>query len=624
MKPTNLTFIYATLLQILCCVACAHAQTAPYARIEFDATQTQLRELARAGIDTEHLGREIDSSFSSDFSQEEQALLQKICPKRRVRYADVSAHYVAQNKRNTAPSATAAKSLLLPTGFRLGSMGGYLTCSEYSALMDSLHTIYPTLVSAKQSIGTTIEGREIYTFKISDNVTIDEPEPEVLYTALIHAREPLSAMQLWFFTCDLLQRYVQNDPEARFLINNRELYILPVWNPDGYEYNEQTNPQGGGMWRKNRRDNGDGTLGVDLNRNFATGFAYDDTGSSPDGNTNIYRGAFAFSEPETAAFQTWCNARQFKTAFIHHSYSNVLIRPIGYDETLVCDDEDAYTEYTALLTQENGYLSGRTSEVLGYNVNGVTDDWLYLERTTKPKIIAFTPETGSTTVGFWPPQDSILPYCRLMQPANQKLAWLAGEYFLGTTNAPTDIYSPTVRVPFTLRNIGQTTSLPYSVTIQSNNFYFTGSDTKNYQTLGSFQLQNDTLQFTCNQNIPDNAVILANLAVTIDGYTQKFPFLMRYHYVATENERLDATISLSPNPTHDFITIKHPIASADKDTQLTQLIIRNSLGQLVLEKNVSNKTETTLDLSFLPSSVYFLACLTKNNVLLTTKKIVRY
>lgn len=624
MKPTNLTFIYAILLQVAFCASSSQAQTAPYARIEFDATKTQLRNLAQAGIDIEHLGRETNGSFSSDFSQEEQALLQKICPTMRVRYANISAHYVAQNKRTTPSSQTSAKSLLLPTGFQFGSMGGYLKFSDYITLMDSLHTLYPAIVSAKQSIGTTIEGREIYTFKISDNVNTDEPEPEVLYTALIHAREPLSAMQLWFYVCDLLQRYAQNDPEARFLINNRELYFLPVWNPDGYEYNRQTDPQGGGLWRKNRRDNGDGTMGVDLNRNFEIGFAYDDVGSSPDGNTLTYRGASAFSEPETAAFRDWCNTRQFKTAFTHHSYSNVLIRPIGYDETLVCDDEDAYLEYGDLLTQENGYLFGRTSQVLGYNVNGVTDDWLYLEQTTKPKIITFTPETGSSTVGFWPPQDSILLYCQLMQPANQKLAWLAGEYFLGTPNAPTDIYSTTVRVPFTLRNIGQTTSLPYSVTIQSNNFYFTGANTKNYQTLGSFQVQNDTLQFTCNQNILDNAVISANLAVTIDGYTQKFPFLARYHYVATENELLNATVTLTPNPTHDVIIIKQAIVPTENNTQLAKLVVRNSLGQSVLEKNVSDNTQTTLDLSFLPSAVYFLDCLTKNNILITTKKIVRY
>ena len=48
------------------------------------------------------------------------------------------------------------------------------------------------------------------------------------------------------------------DPQVTYLVDNRELFFSPCLNPDGYYYNEQTYPGGGGMWRKNRRDNGDG------------------------------------------------------------------------------------------------------------------------------------------------------------------------------------------------------------------------------------------------------------------------------------------------------------------------------------------------------------------------------
>ena len=114
--------------------------------------------------------------------------------------------------------------------------------------------------------------------KISDNPNTDEPEPEVLYTALHHAREPESLSQLIYYMWYVLENYA-TDPEVQALVDNTEMYFAPCINPDGYLYNEQTDPNGGGLWRKNRRDNLDGEFGVDLNRNYDFSWGYDDTGS---------------------------------------------------------------------------------------------------------------------------------------------------------------------------------------------------------------------------------------------------------------------------------------------------------------------------------------------------------
>jgi murein tripeptide amidase MpaA len=94
---------------------------------------------------------------------------------------------------------------------------------------------------------------------------------------------------MWY----LLENY-GTDPEATYLVDNREMYFVPCFNPDGYEYNRQTDPNGGGMWRKNRRNNG-GSYGVDLNRNFGYMWGYDDLGSSPIPSSETYRGPSAFS-----------------------------------------------------------------------------------------------------------------------------------------------------------------------------------------------------------------------------------------------------------------------------------------------------------------------------------------
>ncbi len=89
----------------------------------------------------------------------------------------------------------------------------------------------------------------------------------MLYTALTHAREPASVQQLLYFMYYILENYGVDD-EITDIVDNTELYFVPCVNPDGYVYNQMESPQGGGMWRKNRRNNGDGSFGVDLNRNF--------------------------------------------------------------------------------------------------------------------------------------------------------------------------------------------------------------------------------------------------------------------------------------------------------------------------------------------------------------------
>jgi len=188
--------------------------------------------------------------------------------------------------------------------FDYGTMGGYYKLNEVYARLDKMFQLYPNLITAKQSIRLTNENREIYFVKISDNPNVDENEAEVLYTALHHAREPESMMQMIYFMWYLLENY-DKDSQVKYLVDNREIYFIPVVNPDGYYYNATTNPSGGGMWRKNRRDNGDGTFGIDLNRNYGPMEYWDSPngGSSTSPNSDTYRGVAPFSEPETDAIR---------------------------------------------------------------------------------------------------------------------------------------------------------------------------------------------------------------------------------------------------------------------------------------------------------------------------------
>ena len=204
-----------------------------------------------------------------------------------------------------------------------------MTLAEAYAELDTLKKLFPSLITTKQSLGTSIENRPVYMVKISDNPIIDEEEPEVLYTALHHAREPESMMQMFYFMYYLLENY-NSDPSVQFLVNNRAMYFIPVVNPDGYEYNRSTNPNGGGMWRKNRRNNGR-AFGVDLNRNYGPNNYWNapNGGSSTSPSSDTYRGTAPFSEPETQIIKNFLASRKIKNALNYHTYSNLLIYPYG-------------------------------------------------------------------------------------------------------------------------------------------------------------------------------------------------------------------------------------------------------------------------------------------------------
>ncbi len=287
---------------------------------------------------------------------------------------------------------------------REGPFGAYHTYEEAIEAMDALAGAYPEIMTPKISIGQSIEGRELWVYKISDNPAVEEDEPEVYFNAYIHAREVITFEVLHDLARHLLESY-GTDPRATAIVNGREIWLQPVVNPDGVQYNYQTNPQGGGMWRKNRRNNGGGTYGVDLNRNFGYQWGYDDEGSSPYPSSETYRGASPFSEPETVAIRDLCNAREFTVALNYHSYGNYNLHSWGYDQ-LHCEDHEGLFRLGRIRSEENGYAPGAAWEML-YRVNGDANDWMYGEQQSKPKIFSYVTEVGTSNDNFWPPEARI-------------------------------------------------------------------------------------------------------------------------------------------------------------------------------------------------------------------------
>jgi hypothetical protein len=190
---------------------------------------------------------------------------------------------------------------------------------QYSSYQDTMEFLqqaqekYPELIRV-HSIGTTWEGRPIMMATISTNVETADEKPALLFTGTIHAREWIGNELALKFIHYVLEN-VNHNPSIQQALGRNTLYMVPCLNPDGFEYSRTHFS----FWRKNRRDNGDGTFGVDLNRNFGIRFK-----RSADTTVNTYSGPSAFSEPETAAIRDFVLAHKNITmALDYHSQGNV-------------------------------------------------------------------------------------------------------------------------------------------------------------------------------------------------------------------------------------------------------------------------------------------------------------
>ena len=393
---------YAFFALLLCCSVGTFAQTPErYSRVEINLESKDINILTRLGIETDHGIHVPGHSLVADLAASEIQLVQSAGFQTKIRIEDLKKDYLERlqnpevENRSGNCASTGVTPYATPSNYTYGSMGGYHTLAEMMAVLDDMHAKYPNLISARADVSDTIEtweGRKLQYVKISDNPDSAEPEPEVLYSGLHHAREPNSASQMLFYMWYLLENYAI-DPEIKYILDNAELYFVPCVNPDGYVYNETTDPQGGGYWRKNLRDNGDGTFGVDLNRNYGYFWGNDDSGSSPNTGSLTYRGPAAFSEPETRSMRDFARAHKFVFALSYHTFSNLLIYPWSYNNQLA---EPGLAIFGKLFTRENHYKNGTSIQTVGYNVNGNSDDWMYGEE----GVNAFTPEVGTT--GFWP------------------------------------------------------------------------------------------------------------------------------------------------------------------------------------------------------------------------------
>ena len=341
--------------------------------------------------------------------------------------------------------AREAERILADARFSAAAAGDELPSgrTSYRVLQDFLDEIDQLVadnprIARKLVIGQSVEGRDIVGIEIAKDVEADDGRPVFLQFGNHHAREWPSATIPMEFAHDLVERLATGDPRTVDLLTRARAIIVPVSNPDGYDASRTTGDlldlrevdQGGTVSllatpgnaykRKNCRivdgqtqppgacaaipSPGGFGIGIDLNRNYGAlwgGPGADDStpGEEEDGSTGlgtasaVYHGPAPFSEPETQAIRELISTRQVTTLISHHTFSNLLLRPVGVQPTTMHPDgypigfapDECFTTDSGddlgmqalgeKLTAQTGYTNQFGWEL--YDTTGTTEDYSY-------------------------------------------------------------------------------------------------------------------------------------------------------------------------------------------------------------------------------------------------------
>ncbi|WP_231626619.1 M14 family metallopeptidase [Streptomyces apocyni] len=363
---------------------------------EADITKEQIPLLAKAGQDTHELAEQPPARGTA---RVELYLTDTQAKKLRKKGVDLAEHKV---------SATAERRLAAQGDGVFRPYSGKGGLKEEIVKTGQAHPDLTKVVS----IGKTVQGQDILALKVSKKAKKikDGSKPSVLYLSSQHAREWITPEM----TRRLMHHYLDGygkDRRITKLVDSTELWFVLSANPDGYDFTHA--PDGDRQWRKNLRDvNGDGEIttgdGVDLNRNFAYKWGYDNEGSSADPTSETYRGTEPLSEPETRAMDRFQKRIGFEYAINYHSAAELILYGVGWQVATPSPDDVLLKALAG--TPENpavpGYRPQLSSEL--YITNGDSDGHASNVNGT----MMFTPEMSTCRTAAnvdpddaWEPQD---------------------------------------------------------------------------------------------------------------------------------------------------------------------------------------------------------------------------
>ncbi|MEO0211746.1 MAG: M14 family zinc carboxypeptidase [candidate division WOR-3 bacterium] len=337
----------------------------------------------------------------------------------------------------------------------------YMTWAQILTFLQNKATTYSN-ICVLDTIGWTYQGRPILMLKLSDNPTQDEDEPEVLVMGLHHARE-WPAVATPIFIIDTMTKAYGTVSNITDVVNNREIYFIPCVNPDGYYYCHDQ----GNDWRKNRHYfSAYGVYGTDLNRNYdgaengvARGAwgAVDSSKASHYPDDEVHTGLLP-ADSEVLAVQRFVKTRELDAAIGYHTYSELVLWPLGYTQATAPDDTLLRRVGQAIASQIGGYQAIQSSDL--YPTSGDSDDWIYgwFYYTGGRITPAYTVEEASQ---FQPPQtpdlDTIVVEnfrgaLYLMQEAGNIRNNTVPYPIIGSISAPETSHTDTFTVSWAIKN----------------------------------------------------------------------------------------------------------------------------------------------------------------------------
>lgn len=266
-------------------------------------------------------------------------------------------------------------------------------------------------IAELQEIGRSVENRPIWALRIGERRNSSR---KILFTGCHHAREWISVEVPYLMAQELVEQ--SSTPPIRNWLSTGEIWIAPLINPDGHEFTRVApDDPDHRLWRKNRRRNPDGSIGVDLNRNYGYMWGILDVPTSshvPSDET--YVGHRAFSEPESQAIRNLIARERFSALVTYHSFSQLILYPWGYTSKAIADlpDRNLLSGLAQTMAEKikqvhgKNYVPEQSSQL--YPTAGDTTDWSFGEY----GIRSFTIELRPTSVeegGFILPADQIVP-----------------------------------------------------------------------------------------------------------------------------------------------------------------------------------------------------------------------
>lgn len=458
------------------------------------------------------------------------------------------------------PPSMLHKAKMAADAQQMETWDSYPTFETYLEMMESFAQNYPEICQL-DTIGYSVDGRVIHAVKISDNVSVDESEPEFFYTSSMHGDE-LTGYVLMLRLIDYLLAN-SNEPEIRNLIENVEIFINPLANPDGaYRYDNSTVY---GATRGNIN-------GIDLNRNFPDPKG----GEHPDGNE---------WQVETIAMIDFMTKRNFVMSMNLHGGFEVINYPWDTWSRRHADDE----WFRMICREFVDIVHEVDSNYLNEKDNGITNgyDWYSVEGGRQDYVTYFLngrEVIGEVSMVKLPPAETLPDYWT--KTYKSFLKYIENTLH-GVTGKVTNYTGEAVSAKITVNE--------HDV---DNSFVYTVEDGVYYR-----YIKEGVYDFVFNTDGYDDLLVEGVEVYDHHQTILDVQFTEKEDTTAQSILNIQAGIKIFPNPASDVLLVEFKQLSEFN----SKICLLNTLGQVILSKQLANESSCEIDLTGFSEGVYYIS-----------------